>query len=78
MNSGGLGHLCVSAGEVRGGKEQKKVERTGALGLIARGVPGAPHPWTREAHPRTMSSPYLMGSSPGCASSPGEERTQEP
>lgn len=33
--------------------------------------------WTRVAHPRTMSSPYLMGSSPGCASSP-EERTQEP
>lgn len=25
-----------------------------------------------------MSSPYLMGSSPGCASSLGEERTQEP
>lgn len=37
-----------------------------------------PHPtWARDAHPRTMSSPYLMGSSPGCTSSP-EERMQEP
>lgn len=43
-----------------------------------RGFPKAHHSWAREAHPRTMSSPYLMGSSPGRASSPGEERMQEP
>lgn len=50
----------------------------GPLVWLSCGVPGAPPPRTREAHPRTMSSPYLMGSSPGCASSLGEESTQEP
>lgn len=51
--------------------------RTGALvWLPCRGAWG-PAPPGRDAHPRTMSSPYLMGSSPGCTSSP-EERMQEP